>query len=213
MASQTPTFVPALGSENLWLISEILFLLHSIKLVCLCAEAISQSNSFEKGKCNLSSRWFPLRNAKWSVGMIFRPCIVSWCSSLETFVPANLVYSLVPECAANILTTVNIYSYLKCCSSAPLPKSILLFPGQALPWYSTQRIPVSEAFLSVPALRSHYLCWVLPGLTMATPFGASPLWPVMLIICVYVSSLFIYTGNPTGEETKSVLGTSLKNVT
>lgn len=38
-------------------------------------------------------------------------------------VPASLVYSLVPECAANILTTVNIYSYLKCCSSAPVPQS------------------------------------------------------------------------------------------
>lgn len=34
----------------------------------------------------------------------------------------------------------------------------------------------------------------------------------MHIICVYVSSLFIYTGNPTEEETKSVIGTSLKNV-
>lgn len=63
LASQTSTFVhihryPALGSENLWLISEILFLFYSIKLVCLCGEAIGWSNSFEKRKCNLSGRLF-----------------------------------------------------------------------------------------------------------------------------------------------------------
>lgn len=73
----------------------------------LCDEAISQNNSFKRGKCNSKTRLLQLHNAKWLVGMVF-----SHSSSLEISVPAKLVSLLVPECAANILITVRIYSYL-----------------------------------------------------------------------------------------------------
>lgn len=48
----------------------MLFLLNSIKLVCLCGETMSQSNSFRKGKCHPSVRLFHLHNATWLVGTI-----------------------------------------------------------------------------------------------------------------------------------------------
>lgn len=86
----------------------------------------------------------------------FVPLTVPHSSCLETFVPAKLVNLLVPECAANILTTVKIYSYL----CFPILQSASTFSRSDPPLKFHPWPPVSENFLLVPALRSLSLPWV-----------------------------------------------------
>ena len=86
----------------------------------------------------------------------FVPLTISHSSSLETFVPAKLVNLLVSECAANVLTTVKIYSYL----CFPTLQSASNFSKSGSPLKFHPWPPVSENFLSVPALRSLSLSWV-----------------------------------------------------
>lgn len=84
------------------------------------------------------------------------------------------------------------------------------FPGQAVPWiFHRKNTCLWSLLLSTSPQVS------LPLLDSSRSYNGhsiscSILCPVMLIIYVYDSSLFIYTGNPAEEETKSVLGTSLK---
>lgn len=110
----TSTLGSALGSESLWLHSEILFLLHSIKRVCVCGGVSYKPKQLLRRKMQFTDEValsLQCQMFSWD-DLVSRR--VSHSSYLEAFVPAKLVSLLVLKWVptANILTTMRIYFYL-----------------------------------------------------------------------------------------------------